>query len=265
MRIPHDDVAALMDEAAARFILPRFGRLAAGEIDEKKANDFVTVADREAEIFLAPRLAGLVPGSWVLGEEAAAADPALLARLDGDTPLWIIDPVDGTRSFIDAKPDFGVIVALARGDEVLAGWILQPCTGRRAAAEHGAGVQRAGPVAAPAAAADASLPRAVLLGRLPDGRRARDCAAGRVAPHPWPGGGAIAFLDLVWDAVDIAYFGRGWPWDHAAGALMAQEAGGAARFVADGKAYTPRRWNEGLLVTARANAWKTAHDALTAP
>lgn len=84
MRIPHDDVVALMDEAAERFVMPRFGRLAAGEIDEKRANDFVTVADREAEAFLAPRLAALLPGSWALGEEAAAADPSLLARLDAD-------------------------------------------------------------------------------------------------------------------------------------------------------------------------------------
>lgn len=264
MRIPHDDVVALMDEAAERLVMPRFGRLAAGEIDEKRANDFGTVADREAEAFLAPRLAALLPGSWTLGEEAAAADPSLLARLDADRPLWIVDPIDGTRSFVGGKPDFGLIVALARGDDVLAGWILQPCGARRVAAEHGAGVTRAGPLPAADQTA-AGMPRAVLLGRLPDGRRARERAPGRFAPRPPPGGGAIAFLDLAWNAVDIAYFGRGWPWDHAAGALIAAEMGGAARFLADERAYTPRRWNEGLLVVARAGDWPAARDALAGP
>jgi hypothetical protein len=194
MRIPHDDVVALMDEASDRLVMPRFGALQAGDIDEKRANDFVTIADREAERFLAPRLEGLLPGSLALGEEAAAVDPALLGRLDSDTPLWIIDPVDGTRSFIDGKPDFGLIVALSRGDEVLAGWILQPTLGRRAAAEHGAGLMRGGPSLTDGSAprpADA-LPRAIILGRLPDGGRARDRAPGRFDLRPRPGGGAIA-------------------------------------------------------------------------
>jgi fructose-1,6-bisphosphatase/inositol monophosphatase family enzyme len=267
MRIPHDDVVALMDEASARLVMPRFGALQAGDIDEKRANDFVTIADREAERFLAPRLEALLPGSLALGEEAAAADPALLARLDGDTPLWIIDPIDGTRSFIAAQPDFGLIVALSRGDEVLAGWILQPTLGRRVAAEHGAGIMRHGPLPSDEVPPrpPGALPRAVVLGRLPDGARARDRAAGRFDLRPRPGGGAIAFIDIAWAAADLAYFARGWPWDHAAGALVAREGGGAARFVADRRDYTPRRWNEPLLVVREAATWPAAHAALTDP
>ncbi len=267
MRIPHDDVVALMDEASERLVMPRFGALQAGDIDEKRANDFVTIADREAERFLAPRLEGLLPGSLALGEEATAADPTLLARLDGDTPLWIIDPVDGTRSFIEGKPDFGLIVALSRGDEVLGGWILQPTLGRRVAAERGAGVMRSGlPPRDDAASGPAgALPRIIALGRLPDGGRARDRAAGRFDLRPRPGGGAIAFLDVAWSTADIAYFARGWPWDHAAGALIVEEGGGAARFMRDARAYTPRRWNEPLLVTRDAADWPVARAALTDP
>ena len=66
MRIPHDDVVGLMDEASDRLVMPRFGALQAGDIDEKRANDFVTIAAREAERFLAPRLEGLLPGSLAL-------------------------------------------------------------------------------------------------------------------------------------------------------------------------------------------------------
>jgi fructose-1,6-bisphosphatase/inositol monophosphatase family enzyme len=267
MRIPHDDVVALMDEASDRLVMPRFGALQAGDIDEKRANDFVTIADREAERFLAPRLERLLPGSLALGEEAAAVDPALLGRLDSDTPLWIIDPVDGTRSFIHGKPDFGLIVALSRGEEVLAGWILQPTLGRRAAAEHGAGLMRGGPSLSDESAPRAAdaLPRAIVLGRLPDGGRARDRAPGRFDLRPRPGGGAIAFLDIAWAAADFAYFARGWPWDHAAGALIAREGGGAARFMADRRDYTPRRWNEPLLVARDAADWPAARATLTDP
>jgi fructose-1,6-bisphosphatase/inositol monophosphatase family enzyme len=262
MRIPHDDVEALMAEASETLVMPRFGRLRAGEIDEKRANDFVTVADREAEAFLAPRLAALLPGARVLGEEEAAGDPARLARLDGETPLWLIDPVDGTRAFIDGTDDFALIVALVRGAELLGGWILQPRLARRLATERGGGVIRTGFATAPLAADPAAPPRGMLLGRLPDGTRARDRAAAQVAILPRPGGGAIAFLELAAGHVDIAYFGRGWPWDHAAGALAAIEGGGAARFLVDGAAYTPRRWNTPLLVTRAADRWSTAQGML---
>lgn len=78
-------VAALIKEASADIVMPRFRALAAHEVEEKSRGDLVTIADREAELWLAPRLEALVRGSRVLGEEAAAAAPALLAHLDDDT------------------------------------------------------------------------------------------------------------------------------------------------------------------------------------
>ncbi|MBL8701106.1 MAG: inositol monophosphatase [Alphaproteobacteria bacterium] len=258
--IPHDKVEALIAEANARFVMPRFGTLQAGEIDEKKANDFVTVADREAEAFLAPRLADLIVGSHVLGEEAAAHDPSLMRRLDAETPLWVIDPVDGTRSFIEGKDGFAVIVALVRGDAVLAGWILQPRRARFVASEHGAGVRLdGGPPVIPAP----RRARGYFLGRVPDGARARERAAAAFEAQAHPGSGAVAFLDMAAGAIDIAYFGRGWPWDHAAGALIAEELGGAARFLAGPTRYTPRRWNEPLLITRSPALWDDALRVLT--
>ncbi|MET0179850.1 MAG: inositol monophosphatase family protein, partial [Novosphingobium sp.] len=89
-----DAVAALMREAAAKAILPRYRSLASHEISEKTADDFVTIADTESEAILAEGLARLLPEATVVGEEATFADPALLDRL-GDGVCWIIDPVDG--------------------------------------------------------------------------------------------------------------------------------------------------------------------------
>ncbi len=54
--------------------------------------------DREAEAWLTPRLAALVPGSRVVGEEAVEADPSLLEGLEGGV-AWLLDPVDGTSNF----------------------------------------------------------------------------------------------------------------------------------------------------------------------
>ncbi|HSE73438.1 MAG TPA: inositol monophosphatase family protein, partial [Dongiaceae bacterium] len=115
-------VAALIAEVAAIEIQPRFRRLAAHESREKGPGDIVTIADERAEAALTPRLMDLVPGSIVIGEEAAAKDPELVKRLLDDQVAWIVDPVDGTANFAEGRPDFVSMVALVRGDELIASW-----------------------------------------------------------------------------------------------------------------------------------------------
>ena len=70
-----DKVTRIIAEAAEEAVLPRFRALAAHEIREKEAGDLVTVADVEAEAVLSRRLAEILPGSLVVGEEAAEEDP----------------------------------------------------------------------------------------------------------------------------------------------------------------------------------------------
>src|SRR5437868_34109 len=119
-------VAEHIRETAQAEILPRFGLLRREDIREKRPGDFVTLADLEAERQLTQRLGGLLPGSVVLGEEAAAQDRSRFDLLAGDAPVWVIDPVDGTTNFARGKPGFAVIVALVQRAIVRAGWIYDP-------------------------------------------------------------------------------------------------------------------------------------------
>ena len=89
----------------------------------------MTIADKEAESALSARLLGLLPGSKVVGEEAFAYDSGILRQFFGESPVWIIDPIDGTRNFTRSSPEFGVIVALAKQNQVVAGWICDPTSG----------------------------------------------------------------------------------------------------------------------------------------
>ena len=139
MRLDPEAVARHIAEIAADEMMPRFGRLAIGDIQEKTPGDLVTAADIAVEKRLAPVLAGMIPGSLVIGEEATAADPSLLDRVKGDAPVWLIDPVDGTLNFAAGIPIFGTIVALVRGGQVLAGWIHDPLRERTLMAEAGSG------------------------------------------------------------------------------------------------------------------------------
>ncbi len=131
------DVADLVRAAGDRFVLPRYGVLADEDIATKTSpTDLVTVADREAEAWLTPRLRGIVD-AVVIGEEACGEDPAL--REHAVAPLaWTIDPVDGTNNFVKAKDRFCSMVALLENGVPVRSWIwlpLQRCLYYAAAGE----------------------------------------------------------------------------------------------------------------------------------
>ena len=260
-------VAALIAEVAATEIQPRFRKLAAHEQREKGPGDIVTIADERAEAAMTPRLMELVPGSIVIGEEAAAKDAKLVERLLHDQVAWIVDPVDGTANFAEGIPDFVSMVALVRGDELIASWIHLPMTGHTAIAEHGAGATYDG-------------------ARIPRLARTSDALAGVVgvgkfsAPSLHPRAEALRkqvkqikslrcagldYLRLARGELDFILFGRAWPWDHAPGALLVEEAGGVAGH-GDGSPYRPSQpfTKEGVLTARSPQVWQQILDRLNA-
>ena len=78
---PADEVLALLQEAGERFVRPRFRALADADMAEKSPGDWVTIADREAEVFLESALRAVRPDLPVVGEEAVAG--GVSRRLDG--------------------------------------------------------------------------------------------------------------------------------------------------------------------------------------
>ena len=126
-----DQVTDAIKDAAERSVVPRFRALEAHAISEKSPGDWVTDADHECEELLTASLLAIEPGVPVVGEEASAADRTLLR--DGHTHdrVWVLDPVDGTRAFIEGSPDFATMVALIEDGVTTAAWIWQPIRRRR--------------------------------------------------------------------------------------------------------------------------------------
>lgn len=105
MTVDPEAVAAIIREVARDEVLPRYKTLEAHEVRSKShPGDLVTAADEAAELALAARLRDLLPGSVVVGEEGTAANPGLLDRLTEDAPVWVLDPIDGTRNFAHGVP-----------------------------------------------------------------------------------------------------------------------------------------------------------------
>ncbi|PKB25660.1 fructose-1,6-bisphosphatase/inositol monophosphatase family enzyme [Novosphingobium kunmingense] len=221
------DVLRVIREAVDRAILPRFRTLSSGEIIDKGGNELVTIADREAEVILAEGLARLLPGATVVGEEAASADPALLDRL-GDDLCWIIDPVDGTNNFASGKAPFGVMVALSEKGVTQAGWIYDPLGGRLCHAHLGYGAF-VGEDRIDAKTSGEEPPIAAVSLVFMDQDK-REAMRQHIAPHytlvDIPRCAAEQYPRIALGVNDLSIFERTLAWDHAAGALFVNEAGG---------------------------------------
>ncbi|MFE9674975.1 inositol monophosphatase family protein [Streptomyces sp. NPDC006259] len=225
------DVAEAVREAAATEIMPRFRQLAAHQVDRKSGpHDLVTDADRNAELYLTDVLGALLPGSVVVGEEAVHANPASYEAIQGDAPVWIVDPVDGTRQFVHGDDGFCTLVALARHGVVRASWTYAPARGQFATAVRGGGAflngERlfAGP---PAPGRDLTVAtshpdyttddqKRALLALWTDGVAPRAC-----------GSAGLEYLAVARGELDATAFSWEAAWDHAAGLLLVEEAGGA--------------------------------------
>ncbi|PLK27804.1 inositol monophosphatase family protein [Novosphingobium sp. TH158] len=226
-----------MRRASEQAILPRYQSLAAHEVDAKAADDVVTVADHEAEAILSEGLARLLPEAAIVGEEACHADPALMDRLSDDL-CWIVDPLDGTNNFAAGKPPFGVLVALAERGETIAGWIYDCLTGRFCHAQLGKGAYVDGERIF-ARSSGESPPIAAISLVFADPAR-REALKTGIAPHytcvDIPRCAAEQWPRLALGINDVSIFERTLAWDHAAGVLLLNEAGGKAARP-DGRPY----------------------------
>lgn len=261
-----DQVAAIIRDAATAEIMPRFRNLRPQDIREKTSpTDLVTAADLAAEQILTERLTALLPGSTVVGEEAVAADPALLDRLEESAPVWVIDPVDGTSNFAEGLARFAVIVALVCNGRTVGGWIHDPCDGRMAWALDGKGAYMADrrlSVAKPVSPDQmtASLSTRFSAPGIRTALTRNACLLGKVSGLSSAG---QEYLRLVEGRAHAALYHRLMPWDHAAGVLLHQEAGGYCARL-DGSAYHPSLRGGGLILTPDRHSWLELRSTLLA-
>ncbi len=230
------EVLALMRDVSERIVMPRFQNLRATEVIEKASDDLVTIADRESEVALAEGLAKLHPEAAIVGEEACHADPTVMDRLSGT--CWIIDPIDGTANFAAGHAPFGLMVALAEGGLAQAGWIYDPLQDRVCHATLGEGAFIDGERITARPTGETPPVAAISTIFLDDARKAAVNA--HIAPHyrvvETPRCAAEQYPRLALGENDVSFFERTLAWDHAAGALWLNEAGGKCARP-DGSAY----------------------------
>ena len=249
------EIRDLLRFAAQRSMMPRYRALRDDEIEMKGVDDPVTVVDREVEAFLTEALSKLAPDVAVVGEEAVSADAGVLSKLK--RPCWIIDPLDGTANFTEGKEPFGIIVALADAGEAVAGWLYDPNKDRLCHARKGEGAfidgERIG------AKTTGENPPVVAVSRTFLTPEQNAMVDEKLAPHyqmvDIPRCAAEQYPRLALGENVISSFQRTLAWDHAAGGLWLNEAGGkAAR--RDGSAYRVDEQDKpGLLGASSPALW----------
>lgn len=260
-------VQTIIDEVTEELIVPRWRALGTGDIEEKSPGDIVTVADVEAERAMAPRLAALIAGSAVVGEESVAADASVLDALATADDVWIVDPIDGTGNFAAGSPDFGVMVAQVSHGETVRAWIHLPVRGETFQAERGAGATLNGTqLALDDTATDPRHVSGVVKTRFlpPDVRVLVEQGVPRVGPlDPSTICSAVEYGRVATGDLDYVLYWRTYPWDHAPGALLVQEAGGAAKRL-EGDGYRVGDDRTGLLVARGSRTWELTRSTLLA-
>lgn len=258
-----DEVAQLMAEASATIIKPLYQNLTPDDVATKSSDsDFVTVADREAEFWLMPRLEALLPEAIALGEESISDDPAAEKQLRNKL-AFVIDPIDGTRNFVNGAPHFCSMVSLIDKGEPLISWILRPVDDDIFVAVADEGVfhsdlEEGEWQLVPSAARRSRLNDMIGTGGIKGlSGHVRDEVRQQLRALPGRrliGSAGCEAIMLATGAHDFLMHAKTTAWDHTPVDLFAREAGLVSAHMPSGEGYSPFN-AEALLVAPDEAAW----------
>ena len=231
MRVPALTEELRAAEGAAREAGGIIARLYRGryQVERKSDGDPVTTADTRANRAIRETLAARFPEDAWLSEEDA--DDA--GRLERER-VWIVDPLDGTREFIEGVPEFCVSIGLAQRGSPVLGVIYHPLLAELFSAVRGGGARLNGEPLQPLPGGDRERPR-LLVSRSEPRRRLADLA-GEFVLRPM---GSIAYrmASVAGGRADATVtFRRVREWDVCAGVAVVEAAGG---WAADGRGERP--------------------------
>lgn len=248
--------------AGEKEILPRFRRFDAPDVVEKKSSiDLVTDADLKTEAYLTTELLARWPDAVVVGEEACEGNPGLIGALADAELAFVIDPVDGTFNFQAGLPVFGTNVAVVRRGETIGALIHDSVLGDTLLAIKGAGarwLRHDGVEAEIRVAAPTELSMMVGTISINDISHAerRRIAANLAQTRMAFAYNCSAYEYWLVASGKVHFIGHHklMPWDHLAGVLLHQEAGGVTKKF-DGSPYLPGETVGGILSAPDQDSW----------
>ena len=191
-------------------------------IEDKADSSPVTVADREAEAAMRRAIAERFPEHGILGEEYGPER--------ADAPLvWVLDPIDGTKSFITGRPLFGTLIALAHEGRPVLGLIDMPALGERFVGHDDTAFFNGTPIRTRACGALAAAHlHATTPAMFTGADEARFARLARAVKHPIFGGDCHNYALVAAGWTDLVVEAELKPYDYCAPAALIEAAGGRA-------------------------------------
>ena len=256
---PAELLALAVETAAEAAAFLRDGRESLGDAEgdvttKSTPTDVVTAMDTAAEAMIVGRLLGARPGDGVLGEEGAS-------RVGTSGVRWVIDPIDGTVNYLYRLPCWSVSIGAEIDGEIVAGVVHDGPRDVAWTGLRGAGAYRNG--VAIRCSPETDLSKALVatgFGYAAHRRAVQGAVAAALLPQIRDirrnGSGALDLCSAAAGHVDVYYEQGLHPWDLAAGALIAREAGcvvGGLHGAAEGAA---------LVIAAPPALFDAVHDLL---
>ncbi|MBB1604643.1 histidinol-phosphatase [Variovorax sp. UMC13] len=181
----------------------------------------VTLADRAAETAMRAALAAALPDDGIYGEEHGQE------RLDAGR-VWVIDPIDGTRSFITGSPLWGTLIGVLEGERIVLGMVDMPVLGERWVGQAGVGAHRNG--VAVRVSGCSEIAQARIVTTSPDifdaaDWQAFDALSRRCAMRRF-GGDCYGYAQLAGGTIDLVVETGLQPYDYLGPAGLIEAAGG---------------------------------------
>ena len=225
------DLAREVALTAGRLVRERRGQGVEVAASKSSPEDIVTHADRESEALIRSLLAKARPDDGFLGEESDAD-----AGSSGLT--WVVDPIDGTVNFLYGIPHYAVSIAVVEGEPDPASWralaaaVVNPAIGEVFTAADGGGAFLGEKPIRVAPAVELSQALVATGFSYSASRRVSQAGLvarliGEVRDIRRMGTASLDLCSVACGRLNAYYEGGLKPWDHAAGALVAREAGAA--------------------------------------
>ncbi len=235
--------ADLFFNVSKKIIVPYFNNLKLSQIEKKSDEfDFVTLADKNAEEYLAKKLINNFQNIKVIGEESSFINNLNINEID-EGYYWTIDPIDGTKNYIKSNKNFCSMISLVYQKKPIAAFIYSPISNVMTFAFKNYGTYNYD-------LKNKFLKKLIInfkfdfLGTggakgIPEAYRSNIIK--RLKEHTkriFIGSAGIETIYLVNNKVNFIIHGRVTPWDHAPFNLVIKEAGGVVLMLRDKTDYS---------------------------
>ena len=124
--VNQNEIKEILYNISKNIIIPSFGNLKENQISFKNGLDIVTEVDIAVELELKKQLSKLLNNTYFIGEETFSKDPSILKNYSSDNYCWTVDPIDGTKNFVNSKERFAVMVGLTKKNKIKQTFIYKP-------------------------------------------------------------------------------------------------------------------------------------------